>query len=56
MDIEKFEEAMSYISTDDGYIAEKWSLFKRDMFSFLMDYRGVYNYVCRQIEETNYKG
>ena len=56
MDIEKFEEAISYISNDDGYIAEKWSLFKRDMMSFLMQYKGVYNYVCRQIEETNYKG
>jgi len=56
MDIEKFEEAISYISNDDGYIAEKWSLFKRDMMSFLMQYKGVYNYICRQIEETDYKG
>lgn len=56
MDLEKFEDAMSYISTDDSYIAEKWAKYKRDEFSFLMNYRGVFNYICRQILDTGYKG
>lgn len=56
MNLEKFTEAMRYISTDDGYIAEKWAQYKRNEFSFLAEYKGVFNYIVRQIEETDYKG
>ena len=56
MNYDSFKEAMKPISTNDGYITEKFETFKRDSLSFIVNYKEVFHYCIDQINKTNYKG
>ena len=57
VDYKLFSEAISIISTDDGYINEKWEKFKKNQIGFLVDFdSNVFKFLLCEMYSLDYKG
>jgi hypothetical protein len=58
MNYDLFHKIMKQRYADDGYIEEKWGLFRNDYFGFIVS-RGetvLFDGIVKEINRINYKG